>query len=64
MYNTSAAVTLTLGELLLTTLKMLTRQRRMVIRSPILPATTCHNQGCRYHDSEEDMEYFWEQGIT
>ena len=59
MYNTSAAVTLTLGELLLTTLKMLTRQRRMVIRSPILPATTC-----RYHDSEEDMEYFWEQGIT
>ena len=32
--------TFTLGELLLTTLKMLTRQRRIVIRRPIRPATT------------------------
>ena len=33
-------ITLTLGELLLMTLKMLTRQRRIVISKPILPATT------------------------
>ena len=33
--------TLTLGELLLTTLKMLIRQRRIVINNPIRPATTC-----------------------
>ena len=33
--------TLTLGELLLTTLKMLIRQSRIVINNPIRPATTC-----------------------
>jgi len=39
--HTERAVTpLTLGELLLITLKMLTRQSKMVISRPILPATT------------------------
>ena len=52
MFNKSIVCryTLTLGELLLTTLKMLMRQSRIVINNPIRPATTWSK---KYPESEE-----------